>query len=586
MIVPTPAGLDCIIVGYHDLNFDEVIRSSYTLRSRSGSYESLRNNSVPFGDRRVDYMQLLNSAMEAAHGENPGFHVANMPSLGAWYLASYLKKSGYQTEVINFFGGAQARLRELLLLEPRAVAITTTFYVEPGPIKEIVRFIREINTKVRIVIGGPYVFNLCEQTDGYSELLSEVLSDIGADLVVYDSQGELTLARILGFLRGERSANEITVAPASKRSRSNSLAKLGSASDPVLTDDLHNIPNLIFFESGAMVRTPRQVESNDMNIFSEDWSAVAEQNFVPTVVTRTARSCAFSCSFCRYPIVAGPLNLKSLDTIEKQLDLFQERGVRNLVIIDDTFNVPLPRFKDICRLFIRKRYDFQWFSYFRAANADASCFDLMAESRCGGVFLGIESGDQTILDNMHKSSRVDKYVTAIRKLNERGIITFASLIVGFPGETAETVRNTMRFLEEAEPLYYRAELYYHGTNTPIHDRRAEFGIKSAGYSWKHATMSWQEACQHIGALYRSIRGSLILPVYNFDFWCIPYLLGRGLTKAQIHEFVKGANTLLIDELNGGKRNAKNELARLARALQQGGGQCATAAGALREHPYH
>jgi hypothetical protein len=322
-----------------------------------------------------------------------------------------------------------------------------------------------------------------------------------------------------------------------------------------------------------------------MNIFSEDWSTVADEHFVPTVVTRTARSCAFSCSFCRYPIIAGPLNLKSLETIEAQLDLFQQRGVRNLVIIDDTFNVPLPRFKDLCRLLIRKRYDFEWFSYFRAANADETCFDLMAESRCGGVFLGIESGDQSILDNMHKSSRVDKYVTAIRKLNERGIITFASLIVGFPGETAETVRNTMRFLEESAPMYYRAELYYHGTNTPIHEQRDEFGIRSAGYSWRHATMSWQEACQQISTMYRTIRGSVILPVYNFDFWCIPYLLGCGLTKGQIHEFVKGANSVLIDELNGGKPDARAQLARLARPLQSDANQFAIAERARHAHPY-
>jgi radical SAM superfamily enzyme YgiQ (UPF0313 family) len=579
------AGLDCIIVGYHDLDFDEVLRGSFAMRARSGSYESLRNNSLPFDDRRVDYMHLLNSAMEMARGENPRFHVANMPSLGAWYLSSYLAKSGYRSEVVNFFSNSQERFRELLLQKPRAVAITTTFYVEPRPIKEIVRFIRGINPEVRVVIGGPYVFNLCEQTEGYPELLCEVLTDIGADLVIYDSQGELTLARTLGFLRGELHANEIAVAPASKRSRSNSLAKLGVAPQPILTNDLRNIPNLIYFDSGQMIRTPRQIESNDMNIFSEDWSTVADEHFVPTVVTRTARSCAFSCSFCRYPIIAGPLNLKSLETIEAQLDLFQQRGVRNLVIIDDTFNVPLPRFKDLCRLLIRKRYDFEWFSYFRAANADETCFDLMAESRCGGVFLGIESGDQSILDNMHKSSRVDKYVTAIRKLNERGIITFASLIVGFPGETAETVRNTMRFLEESAPMYYRAELYYHGTNTPIHEQRDEFGIRSAGYSWRHATMSWQEACQQISTMYRTIRGSVILPVYNFDFWCIPYLLGRGLTKSQIHEFVKGANSLMIDELNGGRPNARTELARLARPLRASTGLIGTEDRALREHPY-
>src|SRR5262249_17797360 len=162
-----------------------------------------------------------------------------------------------------------------------------------------------------------------------------------------------------------------------------------------------------------------------------------------------------------------------------------------------------------CQMMIRNKYDFEWFSYFRAANADETCIDLMAQSHCGGEFLGIESGDQMILNNMHKSSRVDKYLVAIKGLNKRGIITFASLILGFPGETAETVRNTMQFIEDASPSYYRAELYYHSSNTPIHEQAKTFGIISGGYSWKHNTMSWKDACEQVNVIYKTIKSSTI-----------------------------------------------------------------------------
>ena len=260
-----------------------------------------------------------------------------------------------------------------------------------------------------------------------------------------------------------------------------------------------------------------------MDVFITRWSDMPPQHFIPTAPTRTARSCAFSCSFCRYPILTGPLNLTSIDCLEQQLDEFARQGVKQLSIIDDTFNVPLPRFKALLRMMIRNHYDFQWFSYFRAANADDECFELMAQSNCGGVFLGIESGDQTILNNMNKSARVDKYVHAI--------ITFACLIVGFPGET---VRNTVHFIQQSKPTYYRAELYYHGVNAPIHARREEFGLKGAGFSWSHDTMSWQQATQHIVRMYQEITESVVLPVYNYDFWGIPYLLGQGLSKQQIY----------------------------------------------------
>jgi radical SAM superfamily enzyme YgiQ (UPF0313 family) len=557
------ANLDCLVLGYHDVELDRIAAESYSMREWSGAYENVRANSVIFDGQRISYMDLLNKVLEASRGANPGLHVARMPSLGAWYLASFLRKAGYRAEIVNFFSHERARCAQLLRENPRAVAITTTFYVDPTPIKEIVHFIRQTNSSVRVIIGGPYVFNACEQYSTQPELLADLLRDTGADIIIVDSQGELTLSRVISHLRGDRYANETHVAVATRRSRSNSLTPVTSPAHASPTDDLHTIPNLLFFESQQLVRTQRVVESNDMNVFSEDWSAVAAEHFIPTVVTRTARSCAFSCAFCRYPIMAGPLNLKSLETIEQQFDLFQGRGVKQVVIIDDTFNVPLPRFKQLCKMLIRNRYDFEWFAYFRAANADPACFDLMAESRCGGVFLGIESGDQSILDNMHKSSRVDRYSNAIKELNRRGIITFASLIVGFPGETPQTVQNTIRFLQDAQPLYYRAELYYHSTNTPIQQHAHELGICSAGYSWRHNTMTWKEACEQTRLIYKSVKESKILPLHNFDFWSIPYLLGTGLSREQIHRFVSAAGEILLAGLDGPGPDAQGELTRLA-----------------------
>jgi p-methyltransferase len=351
-------------------------------------------------------------------------------------------------------------------------------------------------------------------------------------------------------LRGESTAHETRFAPTEGRLKTNSLTLAAAQAPTVRTDHLDHIPNLIFLRGGRIVRTPSVPESNDMDVFNTNWEDVDPDRFTPTAPTRTARSCAFSCSFCRYPIIAGPLNLTSIDVVERQFDLFQARGVKQVVIIDDTFNVPLPRFKDLLRMMIRRKYDFEWFSYFRAANSDDECFDLMERSRCGGVFLGIESGDQSILDAMNKSSRVDRYVKSIHELGRRGVVTFASLIVGFPGETEKTIQNTIDFIRDAQPMYYRAELYYHGLNSPIHERATELGLRGAGYSWRHNTMDWQTASQHVEYMYRTIDTSLMLPLYMFDFWGIPYLLGQGITRDAFQRFTRAADRILQDELNG------------------------------------
>src|SRR5205085_10332281 len=185
------------------------------------------------------------------------------------------------------------------------------------------------------------------------------------------------------------------------------------------------------------------IEDNDMDENSVDWSRFEREFYTPGVQIRTARSCAFSCSFCKYPAMAGRLNLTSLPVVERELRMLNDAGVKHLVFIDDTFNVPLPRFKDLCRLMIDNKFDFEWYSFFRCSNSDDQAFDLMYKSRCKGVFLGIESGDPTVLVNMNKFAKVDRYKYGIRMLKERGITTFASIIVGFPGESEETVKNTL-----------------------------------------------------------------------------------------------------------------------------------------------
>jgi Radical SAM superfamily len=177
---------------------------------------------------------------------------------------------------------------------------------------------------------------------------------------------------------------------------------------------------------------------------------------------------------------------------------------------------------------------------------DAECFELMKQAGCLAVFLGIESGDQSVLNNMNKSAKLDRYAYGIEKLHNQGIATFASLIVGFPGETTQTIQNTIAFLDRTAPTFYQAALYYHYPATPIHQRREEFRIQRSGYSWRHSTMSWQEAAAGVQLMYRTVRGSTVLPLFGFDFFGIPYFLSRGISFDQYTAFLKGAQPMLIE----------------------------------------
>lgn len=509
-------GLDCVLVGPHELDFTQYEASLRAMGEDSIAFRVLKANTTVHDGRRMTYYDMLNQILAGTTGRPSDLHVCRLPSLAVAHLKTALRRAGLTAEEVNFFTWERARLVDLLAERPRAVAITSTFYVDNDALTEVVTFIREHDPEVAIIVGGPHILNVHNAYDVAAQ--DYVFGSIGADIYICDSQGESTLTQVVRALRTGRAG-------------------------------LALVPNLAYTDDGrTFTRTRRIPEDNPIDEAVVDWNLFARDFYAPTVQMRTARSCAYACAFCQYPQLGGPLSLNSLEHVESQLRAFHEAGVQNVVFIDDTFNVPFPRFKKLLRMMIKNRFDFNWFSFFRCANSDTEAFDLMAESGCKGVFLGLESGDNDILKKMNKSASAEKYRRGIGELNARGILSFASLIVGFPGETQRSVQNTVDFITETRPTFYRAELYYHYPAVPIAAQADQYGLKGTGYHWRHDTMTAQEACMAVEHMYRTIDGPLIMPGYMFDFWSIPYLFGQGMTSEHLTAFMRRASDGLVSAL--------------------------------------
>jgi radical SAM PhpK family P-methyltransferase len=514
--------LDCIVIGYNEIPFEKYEEFLRHYGEDSEAYRDLKFSFVNLEDRKLDYTGLLNYARRETRTLEGGHMLpsteiksGDIPNLAALYLTNFLRRNGYHARYINLFQDEKEKLVAYLAGNPTCVAITTTFYVVNLPVNEMVEFIRLHNPQVKIIVGGPLIANHARNYQG--DALKAALDDMGADIYIIEGQGEATLARVVECLKNG--------------------------------GELSSVPNLAYLESGKLRRTGVAPENNSLDENFIDWRAFSNETLGPTLQTRTARSCAFKCSFCNYPTRAGALTLTSLDVLERELDSMRELGnVRHVVFIDDTFNVPFPRFKDICRLMIRKNYGFNWFSYFRCSNSDEEAIELMAQSGCKGVFLGIESGSRAILANMNKSATVEKYAKGIEMLRRHGIMTFGSFIVGFPGETVETVEETIAFIKETKPDYYRAQMWYCEPGTPIQNERLKYDINGEGFVWSHATMDSLEAMDHIDRMFLTIDESLWLPQWSFDFWIIPYLMGMGISLDQFREFMVQAHKLLSLEI--------------------------------------
>jgi p-methyltransferase len=526
--------MDCIVVGYNEPELEKVVNDYGIMSRHTGAYRHMLQRVARIRGRWMHYSDILNTIVSEAKGESLLLHPMQMPNLAVCYLKSFLKQRQFDIETINFYNAEKERFQELMQARPTAVAITTSYYISDAPVIKLVRIIRKISEETKIIIGGPYVNNICLTSQDVTTQ-DYIFEKLGADIYINSSQGELTLSRVLSKLRKDKEG------------------------------DLKDIPNLIFrsvlqreanskgmkertFRTSQyhpLVRTPLKREENDLSKNCIDWDLFSPSLYTPTALMRTAHGCAFECAFCSFPSMAGRLAYSTMDTIRHEMKQLCDAGVRYLMFIDDTFNVPLSRFKKILRMMIDNKFRFNWFSFFRCSHVDDEAFDLMEKSGCKGVLLGIESGDQGMLDNMNKKVRVEQYRSGIGKLHERGIFTFVSVIVGFPGETETSVQNTINFLEETAPTFYKSELYFHTHYVPVNRQAGTYGLKGSGFSWSHSTMNWQTACDQIELMIRSVKRPQFCSGYMFSFWMIPYMLGKGISLKQIKQFLNLCRPLLL-----------------------------------------
>ncbi|HXQ72873.1 MAG TPA: radical SAM protein, partial [Pyrinomonadaceae bacterium] len=282
----------------------------------------------------------------------------------------------------------------------------------------------------------------------------------------------------------------------------------------------------------------------------------------PFSMTRTAISCPFACSFCSYPVRAGDHRLADVSQVEADLRQLSNIGVQFVYFIDDTFNVPLPRFKELCRMMIKNRFRFRWLSYLRCGNMDLEAVQLAAESGCVGALLGIESGDQEVLQIMNKFASPEKYRKAIRWLEDAGIMTWALFFIGFPGDGETALANTISLVSDTAPSFYSTQIWFYDDSTPIQKRAKEFELHGAGYTWKHKTMTWLQACDNVDRMLREVKSSLYVPQNGFSFETIFYLLGRGFSFRYVNDFLETCRDVVLAGLGDSAVDATKVYARL------------------------
>jgi radical SAM superfamily enzyme YgiQ (UPF0313 family) len=177
----------------------------------------------------------------------------------------------------------------------------------------------------------------------------------------------------------------------------------------------------------------------------------------PAIFLMAERGCIGQCSFCNRSIFGNKVRYRSPENVLLELRYFADYGIKEVFIQDDTFNLNHTWYEEILQRIIaeglNKKMRFR--APFRADEKLVSekVLKLAKEAGFWLLFYGVESGNQGMLDRMHKRLSLEEIERAVRLTKESGIKVETSFIVGLPGETEQTAEDTVDFYNKLLPFW-------------------------------------------------------------------------------------------------------------------------------------
>lgn len=177
----------------------------------------------------------------------------------------------------------------------------------------------------------------------------------------------------------------------------------------------------------------------------------------PVLPIMTSRGCPFSCSFCCSEQLFGHFfRARTVESIISEIDFYIKKyNVREIHILDDLFLVNKKRVLDFCEKVLENKYDIS-FSFANGVRVDMIDDDILSNLKKIGlrnIGFGIESGNQKVLDRVNKRLTLEQIRKGVKLCKKYNFETWGFFIIGLPGDTEETVRETIDFAIELDPDY-------------------------------------------------------------------------------------------------------------------------------------
>jgi len=495
------------------------------------------------------HLDVLNQAGQGRYYQDADYagrrdllNIWNLPAASGIHVANCLLADGIRTRVINNFDSEWDWFCEAYenCRTPPLVGISSTFYLSFKEIGRLTRKLLDFDPEMEIALGGAFANG--HATGGSPLDFEKPMRRYGIKYALHAFNSELDLRDLILARKGGRSPDTVR-----------NLCYLDGKKAKTASFETTQVD----WNKPVLKDAPSLWHELDLPFLNK------------TIQIRTASGCPFSCAFCSYPTTAGGWKTQELDRVRQDLDSISRiPDIENIIFIDDTFNVPPHRFKELLKLFCE--YDFEWFSFLRVQYADEEIVELMRESGCRGVYLGVESANDQVLTNMNKRARRKDFMTGLDRLNQNDILSLAAFVLGFPGENDESIRDNIDFIENAGVSYYSLKEFYLIEDTKVHNERHKYGLSGSGGNWRHDTMTSDQAARLKIDMFKSIKNSTFIDP-DTSLWYFAYLYDQGFDFPTINRLQQEINSVMLDQINGRFDNNHPAYDRIA-AIMRGAGR--------------
>ena len=379
------------------------------------------------------------------------------PPLGILYISAWLEQNGFPNDIYDSTFNTLEKLKEYLLLQkPDVIGIYTNLMTKLNVLK-IIQFIKEHSSlnHTKIILGGPEVRNHKEKFLTY-----------GADVIVF-GEGEETMLELVSLYAQENKP------------------------------DLHGIPGTAYRnKEGDIITNAERVLIKDIDQLSfpyrnkinlqQYFDVWKKKHGLSMVNFSTMRGCPYSCKWCSRAVYGSSYRRRHPKLVVDEIQWLREHYEFDMIwFVDDVFTINHRWLREFAEEIKLRNLSVPYEIITRADRINEEMIQLLKQSGCFRVWIGAESGSQKIIDAMDRRVKVEQVRSMIQLVRSYGMEAGTFIMLGYPGEDENDIKETLHHLKYANPNQYTITVAYPIKGTPLYTEVENLFVEDL--PWENST---------------------------------------------------------------------------------------------------